>query len=209
MKLFDAGWAPSPRRVRIYLAEKGISVETEVVDLRGGAHYQPPYCDLNPRRQLPSLLLDDGTLIDDSVAICRYFEALHPDPPLFGHDAREIGLVEAWIRRIESDCYAAIVYAFRNRSPAFVDQGVPGFPGTPQIAELIDRGNRMWPVFVDALDVHLAANAWLAGEHFSFADIAAMVAIDFAVATRMPTPLDRPSISRWHEAAAARPSARA
>lgn len=207
MKLFDAGWAPSPRRVRIYLREKGLEIDRVVIDLRGGEHLQPDYLKINPRGQLPALLLDDGTLIDDSVAICRYFEWLHPDPPLFGHDAREGALIEAWLRRIEEDCYAATVSAFRNGSGAFVDRALPGeWPPIPQIPALAERGRMMWAAFADVFDRHLHAHRYVAGDRFSFADIAALVAIDFGIATKLPDPRDRPAIARWHGLVSARPS---
>ena len=211
MKLFDGIWAPSPRRVRIYLAEKGIDVPRESLDLRKGENASPDYSAVNPRQLLPALLLDDGTLIDDSVGICRYFEALHPTLPLFGRDALEIGLVESWIRRVESDLYTPVTYAFRNKHAAFAGKAISGdWPDIPQIPALIERGELMWNACLDRIDAHLADRDWLVGDGFSFADIAALVAVDFGRSTKMPDPLsDRPSLARWHAAASARPSASA
>lgn len=211
MKLYDAAWAPSPRRVRVYLAEKGIEVERVVVDLRGGEHLRTAFVDLNPQRQLPALLLDDGSVIDDSLAICRYFEALHPDPPLFGTTAKEIGMIEAWLRRIEHDCFQAVAISLRNRAPAFVDRAVSGeWPPIPQIPALVDRGLCMWEAFADVLDRHLTDRDHMVGEELSMADIAALVAIDFGIATRLPDPREgRESLARWHAGIAARPSAAA
>lgn len=211
MKLYDGEWAPSPRRVRIFLAEKGIEVERVVVDLKRGEHLQPEYGGLNPQRQLPALLLDDGTLIDDSIAICRYFEALHPDPPLFGTGPREIGLIESWLRRIEHDGFQAAVLALRNRAPAFAGRAVSGeWPPIEQIPALVDRGRRMWDAFATVLDRRLADQAHIAGEAFSMADIAALVTIDFGISTRLTDPREgRAALSRWYAEVSARPSAAA
>lgn len=211
MKLFDADWAPSPRRVRIFLAEKRIAVERVPVDIKRGEHLRPGYVGINPQRQMPALLLDDGTLIDDSLAICRYFEALHPDPPLFGATPREIGLIEAWLRRIEHDCFQAVVMAFRNKISAFEGRAVSGqWPAIAQIADLVERGRCMWSAFADNLDAHLGGRDHVAGDGFSMADIAALVAIDFGIDTRLPDPRDgRPALARWHALMSARPSAAA
>lgn len=211
MKLFDAAWAPSPRRVRMFLAEKGITVDRVQVDIKGGEHLGSDYVGINPQRQMPALLLDDGTLIDDSLGICRYFEALQPDPPLFGRTAVEIGLVESWLRRIEHDCFQAVAAAFRNKLSAFAGRAVSGeWPPIEQIPAMVDRGRCMWVAFADVLDTHLAKNMFLAGDGFSMADIAAIVAIDFGIETRLPDPRDgRPSLTRWHGEISSRPSAAA
>ncbi|ABQ66485.1 Glutathione S-transferase, N-terminal domain [Rhizorhabdus wittichii RW1] len=211
MKLYDAAWAPSPRRVRIFLAEKGIAVERVTVDLKTGEHLRPDFVRTNPQRQLPVLVLDDGTAIDDSLGICRYFEALHPDPPLFGATAKEIGLVESWLRRVEHDWFQAVALHFRNRVPAFADRAVSGeWPPIPQIPALVERGQCMWNAFADVLDRHLADRRHVAGDAFTMADIAAFVAADFGIATRLPDPREgREALARWHAAIAARPSASA
>lgn len=211
MKLFDAAWAPSPRRVRIFLAEKGIEVERTIVDLRKGEHLDPAFVAINPQRQLPALLLDDGTLIDDSLGICRYFEAMQPDPPLFGRTPVEIGLVESWLRRIEHDGFQAVAMAFRNGVPAFAGRAVSGqWPAIEQISDLVGRGRLMWESFANVLDRQLGSHGFVAGDHFSMADIAALVVIDFAIVTRMPDPLQgRASLARWHGQIGARPSAAA
>src|SRR3546814_20113645 len=123
MKLFDAGWAPSPRRVRIFLAEKGVEVETVSIDLRTDEQLAPAYLAVNPRGTVPTLILDNGTVIDESTAICRYFEAVHPEPTLFGQTTVEIALIEGWTRRIESECEAAVENVFRNTLPALREYG--------------------------------------------------------------------------------------
>lgn len=211
MKLFEASWAPSPRRVKIYLAEKGIEVERVAVDLRSGEHLEAGFIAVNPQRQLPVLQLDDGTLIDDSHGICRYFEALHPDPPLFGRTPGEIGVIESWLRRIDHDCFQAAVLALRNRSPAFADRAVSGqWPAIAQIPDLIERGRCMWSAFADVLDRHLDGRAFIATDRFTIADIMALVAIDFGIATKLPDPREgRAALAGWHAAISARPSASA
>lgn len=209
MKLFDAAWAPSPRRVRIFLAEKGIAVDRVEVDLKGGEHLGPDYACINPQRQTPALLLDDGTLIDDSLGICRYFEALRPDPPLFGRTPVEIGLVESWLRRIEHDCFQAVAATIRNKLSAFAGRAVSGeWPPIEQIPAMVDRGQRMWNAFADVLDAHLQRHPFIAGDAFSMADIAGLVAIDFGIGTRQDDPRENhPALARWHALISARPSA--
>ncbi len=210
MKLYDAAWAPSPRRVRIFLAEKGVSIPSERIDIRRDEHMTGDYAHINPRRTLPALLLDDGTLIDDSLGICRFVEALHPDPPLFGRTAAEIGLIESWVRRIEQDCYNAVVFAFRNSHRAFADRALSGqWPPVAQIPELVERGKLIWEAFADSFDQHLATHPFVAGDRFSMADIVALVAVDFGMMTGLPDPRGRMSLARWHGEAAARPSAAA
>lgn len=209
MKLYDAAWAPSPRRVRIYLAEKGIELERVPVDLRADEQFSDAYLAINPRGAVPALELDDGEVITESAAICRYFEATTPEPPLFGSSPIEIARIESWTRRIEGDGYFAAVYAFRNSMPALKDRGMPGkWPPIPQIPELATRGAVMWKAFVEGLDGHLADRQWIAGDDYSFADITALVTVDFAARAKLD--IDGCShIGRWHKAASARPSASA
>ena len=209
MKLYDAAWAPSPRRVRIYLAEKGIEIERVPVDLRRDEQLSDAYLAINPRGAVPALELDDGEVITESAAICRYFEAANPEPPLFGATPIAIARIESWTRRIESDGYVAAAYAFRNSLPAFKDRGVTGkWPPIPQIPELATRGAVMWKAFAEGLDGHLADSEWIAGDRYSFADVTALVTIDFAARAKLD--IDGCShIGRWYEAASARPSAAA
>jgi len=210
MKLYDAAWAPSPRRVRIFLAEKGIEIERVMVDLRQNEQLSDPYLAVNPRGAVPALELDDGEVICESAAICRYFEAVQPDPSLFGKQALDIGRIESWTRRIESDGYAAAVYALRNARPNFEDRGLPGkWPSVPQIPELSARGVIMWEAFTEALDTWLDGREWIATDAYSFADISALVTIDFAKAAKLAVSDESRNILRWHKAASSRPSAAA
>lgn len=208
MKLYDSAWAPSPRRVRIYLAEKGIDIPRETIDLRRDEHFGDAYLAINPRGTVPALALDDGEVITESSAICRYFEAFHPKPPMFGSSAVEIARVESWTRRIENDGYAAAVYAFRNSRPQMDGRGAAGkWPPIPIIPELATRGAIMWDSFLDGLEKRLADRVWIASDDFSFADITALVTIDFARTAKLALPDDCHAVVRWHAAASARPSA--
>jgi len=210
MKLYDAAWAPSPRRVRIFLAEKGIEIERVMVDLRSDEQLADRYLAINPRGAVPALELDSGEVICESAAICRYFEALQPEPSLFGGNPLDIARIESWTRRIESDGYAAAVYALRNARDVFKDRGAPGkWPVIPQIPELAARGVIMWEAFTEALEEHLAAREWIATDFYSFADISALVTIDFAAAAKLTLPARCHAITRWHARASVRPSAAA
>lgn len=210
MKLYDADRAPSPRRVRIYLAEKAISVERVTVDLRAGEHLHPAFLAINPRGTVPALRLDDGEVIGDSTAICRFFEALHPDPPLFGARPVEIARVTAWTRRVEAEGYAAAVYALRNIATGFAGRAEAGhWPRLEQIPALAERGRVMWAHFVATLDARLGESEWLAGDRFSFADITAFVTVDFARAAKLTVGEDAANLRRWYDAMGARPSAAA
>lgn len=208
MKLYDAPWAPSPRRVRIFLAEKGIDIPREAIDLRTGGHLSDEYLRINPRGAVPALEFDDGEVLCESAAICRYFEALNPQPPLFGTSPIEIGRIESWTRRIEGDGYAAAVYVLRNTVPSFKDRAIPHAGLTvAQIPELAARGTVMWEGFVEALDQRLADREWIAGGDYSFADVTALVTVDFARAAKLMVPESLENLTRWHAAASARPSA--
>ena len=119
MKLYDGGRAPNPRRTRIFLAEKGITLPLEQVDLGAMAQKSPAYAAINPLKRVPALVLDDGTVITESIAICRYFEALKPDPPLFGRGALELARIEMWNRRVELNLFSAAARAFQHTNELF------------------------------------------------------------------------------------------
>lgn len=210
MKLYDMTMAPNPRRVRIFLAEKGLEVPMEEVDIRAGANRSAEYLSVSPRGVLPALELDDGTLIDESIAICRYFEAEHPDPPLFGESAVEQAQVECWQRRVELDGFMNVAAIFRNTAPHFATRAAPGAaPDLKQIPEMAERGRALLPGFFSMLDNRLAESEYLAGDRYSIADITGLVTIDFAKWVKLDIPAEHDHVRRWHKAVSSRPSAKA
>ena len=180
MILYDAAHAPSARRVRIAIAELGLEVERRTIDLRAGEHLREAYRRINPYGTVPALLVGD-VVLTDSVAICRYLDGIAPEPLLFGSTPIQIGLVEQWCRRIDEHGYRSAVDKLRNRASAFADRAIPGLTlAVPQVDALINRSEIVFSAFIQDLNVQLRTNEWIAGALFSFADIAALVAIDFA-----------------------------
>ena len=209
MKLYDMRVAPNPRRVRIFLAEKGIEIPKVEINIRTGENLQPEFLAINPRGVLPTLQLEDGAIIDESTAICRYFEALRPDPPLLGRTALEIAMIECWTRRIEFDAGQPVVDAFRNSYAPYAERAVPGKAGTRAIPELVERGKSRLAEFFPAIEARLGKSEYVAGAGFSNADITLLCIVDFARAIKLPVPQDLPQFSRWHALVSARPSAAA
>ncbi len=207
MKLYDFAPAPNPRRVRIFAAEKAIALDIVPVDLSSGEHRQAPYRDINADLVVPVLELDDGAKICESVAICRYLDELHPEPPLFGTDALDKAMVEMWHRRVEIQGFMAAAEALRNRSKFFENRALPGPVDYAQIPELAERGRQRVAQFFGMLETRLGESEHVAGERFSIADIAALVVVDFATRTGS-APDDLPAaMAAWHARVSARPSA--
>ena len=152
MKLYDFEMAPNPRRVRIFMAEKGIEIPTEQIDLASRAQMEDDYKKINPRSEVPALELDDGTILTESSAICLYLEGLHPEPNLMGADALERAQIFMWDRRIELHGLAAIADAYRNTSPLFEDRGFTGPINFPQIPELAERGRGRTELYFNTLN---------------------------------------------------------
>ncbi len=210
MKLHDFGPAPNARRVRVFLAEKGLEIPTVEVKLRDGAMFEEPYRSMNPFAVVPFLELDDGTCIGESVSICRYLEDLHPEPSLMGRDPRERALIDMWNRRVELDGYLPIMHSLRNTEAGFRGRVVPGTRNDlAQFPEIVERGKDMLSILLERLDAQLAANRFIAGETFSIADITGHFTIGLADRIEFPIPGDRPNVARWHEEVSARPSVRA
>lgn len=210
MKLYDFSLAPNPRRVRMFLAEKGVTIPSVQINTRERQQFSDEFKKVSPRCIVPVLELDDGTCIAESVAICRYIEETQPEPPLFGRDAKEKALVEMWNRHAESDAYGAAAEMVRNSAPMFADRGLPGLPsGVPQIPALAERGRATLDRFMRYLDRHLEGNAFIAGESFSIADITVFVTIEFSQRADYAPPEDCANVQRWREKIAARPSASA
>jgi len=209
MKLYDCATAPSPRRVRIFLAEKGLQIDTVQVDLRNGEQFSDAFRVINPDCTVPALVLDDGTVIADAVAICHYIEELHPDPPLIGSTPQERAVVTALNRQIERDGFFAAMDAFRNATKGLKGRALPGPHDYEQIPELAARGRVRVEHFFRAMDARLAEREFVAGARFTIADISTLVLTDFAGWTKLPIPEACTHLRRWYAAVAARPSAQA
>lgn len=203
MKLYDSKLAPNPRRARIFLAEKGIAVPMEQVDIAAKRHKTPEYAAVNPLQRMPALVLDNGTVITESIAICRYFEALQPEPPLFGVGAEGIALVEMWNRRVELNLFFAVAQVFRHTHPAMKDLEVP------QVAEWAEANKPRVAEFLRLLDGQLKSTRFIAGDGYTVADITALCAVDFMKPARLSVPEDCANVKRWHAEVSARPSAKA
>ena len=203
MKLYDGGRAPNPRRTRIFLAEKGIKLPLVEVDLAAMEHMSATYAAINPLKRLPALVLDDGSVITESIAICRYFEALQPEPALFGRGALDGARVEMWNRRMELHLLFPVSHVFRNSHPAMKAMEVPQVPAwaeanKPRILE-----------FIAFLDSELKDRRYIAGDSFTVADITGLVSIDFMKPAKLVMPDELKYLKRWHADVSARPSAAA
>lgn len=203
MKLYDGGRAPNPRRVRIFLAEKNIEVPLVPVDMAANQHKGQDVTSRNPLQRLPVLELDDGTILTESVAICRYFEELHPDPALFGRGALGKAQVEMWQRRMELNLLFCVAQAFRHIHPAMKDWEVP------QIPEWGEANKPKALEFLKLLDSALESHEFVVGDEFSIADITGLIAIDFMKPARIALPEELRNVSRWYQAVSSRPSAAA
>ncbi len=203
MKIIETRAAPNPRRVRIFLAEKGITVRFEEVDLMSGILKQPAFGAKNPMQRVPVLMLDDGTAIAETVAICRYFEETQPEPALFGTGAKGRATVEMWNRRIEFGLLQAAAHALRHLNPKMAHLEVPQVPAWGE-------ANKPKAIaMLGILDAQLKSNRFMAGDGYSIADITAMVAVDFLKPARITRPEALVHLERWYGEVSARPSAQA
>ena len=203
MKLYDNASAPNPRRVRIFLAEKGIEVPTVQVDIgKKAENRRPEFLAKNPLGGVPILELDDGTTIAESVAICRYFEEVQPEPALMGTDARDRGIVEMWNRRMEYEIALPAMQSFRNTHDFFKGR----IPQVPEFGEV----SKAWALKrLEWLDAELASREFIAGERYTIADITAQVGIDFGRVTDIRIQPEQKNLQRWYDAVSSRPSAKA
>ena len=207
MKFYDCRTAPSPRRVRIFVAEKGIEIDTVEVDLAGGEQFGDAFRRLNPDCSVPVLELDDGTCLTEVMGISRFLEVTYPEPPLFGTTASEQGLVMTWNGKVEQQGLLAMAEVFRNSVPGLKGRALTGPIGYEQIPELAERGRQRVNAFFGRLDERLAESDYLAGDFFSVADISALVFVDFAARAKLNAPDDAANLERWYETVSARPSA--
>ena len=209
MKFYDCKTAPSPRRVRIFLAEKGVNIETVQVDLGSGEQFSEEFRKVNPDCVVPALELDDGSSISEVIAICQYLEELHPEPNLLGSSPEERARISMWSTKIEQQGLIAMMEAFRNSAKGLVDRALTGPDSYAQIPELAERGRKRALQFLYRLDDQLADNAFVAGDKFSIADISALVLVDFAGWIKISIPEDARHLQRWYGKVSKRPSAAA
>lgn len=209
MKLYDFAPAPSPRRVRMFLAEKGITIPTVQVDLRAGEQMRPEFLKLNPWGTVPVLELDDGTAISEVMACCRYIEETNPQPPLLGRDAKEKAVIAMWDHCCEVDGFLAGAEALRNESKGMTGRALPGPVGYEQIPALAERGRARVRHFFDVLNARLGECAFVAGADFSAADITAFVSVEFAAWLKLTPPEGAVALRRWLDGMRERPSAKA
>jgi glutathione S-transferase len=202
MLLYDSKLAPNARRVRVFLAEKSISVPTTQVDIVAGESRKPPYVDKNPLGAVPMLELDDGTCIAESVAICRYFEIVHPDPPLFGTDAKDQAVVEMWQRRVELDFFRLVTSCFQNTHEYFKSRGEQ-VPAYGELCRAAARQRLAW------FDRELGGRQFIAGDRYTIADVTLLCGIDFGRVVDIRIAEGSKNLARWYAEVGGRASAKA
>jgi len=207
MRLFDFERAPNPRRVRIFLAEKGLEIPRVNVNLYRREQLSAEFLAINPGGTVPVLETDDGTYLCESLAICRYLERLQPEPVLFGTTPRQEALVLMWNNIVEQEGLPAVTEALRNLSPGFRDHVLPGPVPYAQVPELVARGLRRAQQFFDRVEQQLARAPYLAGSEYSFADISLLVTVDYATWVELDARQSRPALARWYGRVAGRPGA--
>ncbi len=208
MKFYDCQPAPSPRRVRMMIAEKGIAVDKIEVDLRNGEHLKDWFRRINPRAEVPVLELDDGTIITESVAIYRYLEEIQPEPALMGRNPKEKAVIAMWDHKVEIEGFFAVAEVLRNTAKGFAGRAITGPESYAQIPELAERGRRRVAEFMSTLNTRLGAARYLGGDQFSVVDISGLVVVDFAGWIKATIPDDHVHLKRWHDEVSARPSAK-
>ena len=204
--LYDCATAPSPRRARIFLAEKGLAHDTVQVDLRSGEQLGEAYRRINPQCTVPALRTQEGLLLTDNAAIAAYLEARYPSPPLLGETPEEKAEIASWNWRMEFEGLLAIAEALRNSATAMANRALPGAVDYPQIPALAERGLLRVGQFFAMLNERLAGRDFIATDRFSVADITAVVAVDFARVVKHKPGEQHPHLLRWRAAMAARPS---
>ncbi len=210
MRLYQSPSSPNSRRVRIFLAEKGITIPFVDVDLGKGEQHADAYRAINPRRVVPTLVLEDGTALGEVPAILRYIEETHPATPLLGTTPKEKALMTMWERRAELEGFAAVMEAIRNAAPGLKGRAIAGPHDYEQIPALAERSKLRVKNFFADLDARLREVPFVAGERFSVADITALVAVDFAArALDFSLPAELEAVTRWYNTVSKRPSAAA
>ncbi|MBT3330094.1 MAG: glutathione S-transferase [Rhodospirillaceae bacterium] len=208
MKFYDCSTAPSPRRVRIFIAEKGLDIETVNIDMRKGEQMSEEFRAINPGCTVPALVLDDGTTLVTTAGIRNYLEDLHPTPPLMGATAKEKGLIADVQWKIEFSGSMAMAEALRNSAPRMKGRALPGPDNFEQIPELAERGKTRVQLFLDRMDAMIGDKPFVAGDNYSVADIDLLILVDFAGWLKMSIPEDAANAQRWYESVSSRPSAK-
>lgn len=203
---YDCQTAPSPRRARIVLAEKGIAHEVVQVDLRSGEQLGEAYRAINPACTVPALVLDSDEVLTDNAGIAAWAEAIQPEPPLLGRTPLEKAQVASWNSRIEGECFMAIAEVLRNTAKAMAGRALPGPNDYAQIPELAERGRARLLHFLDRFEAHMTGRDWVATDGFTLADITAGVALAFAGWVKVDVNEGRPAIAAWRAKLAERPS---
>ncbi len=207
MKFYDCQPAPSPRRVRIFLKEKGVEIPTVQIDLGNKEQLGDAFKAINPDCTVPVLELEDGTYLTEILAICHYVEALHPEPCLLGRDAKEQALVLMWNAKIEQLGLLALAEMFRNKTKGMSSRALTGPIDFEQIPALVERGRVRAEAFMARLNEHLSSSDFIAGDQFMLADITALVMIDFAKWSKVMIQDDWLHLQRWYDEVRIRPSA--
>ena len=206
MKLYSYPIAPSARRARIFLVEKGLTAEIEDIDLRNGRHLEPAYLAINPQGLVPVLELDDGTRITENIAIAAYLEEIKPTPPLFGRTPLERARVFQWNARVELEGLLPLADRLRNSHPAFKGRAVPGAVGYEQIPQLADRGDDRVKRFLRILSDHLTGREFIGADTYSFADITGVVFVDMLRMAKLEAPAELEALHNWYDRIRARAS---
>ena len=207
MKLYDFELAPNAQRVRVFLAEKGLEVPTEQLNVRDDDQFVEPFTSMNPFHCVPFLELDDGKVIAESMSICRYLEELHPEPPLFGRTAEERAVINMWLRRFELDAFIPMLHAVRNHVPMFAGRVVPGTrTDLPQLPVMVTRGKEMMEVFLTRVEPHMAQNEFIAGPDFTIADITGYFTVRMTNALEMDLTTSYPAVTAWFAKVSQRPA---
>ncbi|MDP3160071.1 MAG: glutathione S-transferase family protein [Reyranella sp.] len=207
MKLYDFGPAANAQRVRVFVAEKGIKVPTQQLNVREDEQFAEPFTSMNPFHCVPFLELDNGTVIAESMSICRYLEEMHPEPALFGRTAEERAVIDMWLRRFELDGFIPMLHAVRNHVPMFAGRVVPGTrTDLPQLPAMVTRGKEMMEIFLRRIEPHMARNDFVAGPRFTIADITGFFTVRMTKTLEMDISSSCPSVAAWFAKVSARPA---
>ena len=199
MKLYTFPPAPNPMRVNYFLKYKGLELDTEIIDLREKQQFSETYTAINPNATVPALLLDDNTLLTDSIAICAYLERKHPEKPLFGQNDEEYAQVIGWCHKLYVEGFSAVAEVLRNGSELFVDHALPGLTPIKQLPDLVTRGQTRLGLFWTMLDNHLSERDFIAAAGFSQADIDAYAICQFATWIKASIPQECEHLLRWQK----------